>query len=93
MSKHIKFSKDISLDWCPIADFADAESILTTGLQSAQYVAFSRLSLVYFRLLEDIKNNFGKTKFKTFQQVFVLWFHLILSLFLENVWHPDLVDD
>jgi hypothetical protein len=66
ISKHIKFSKDISLKWCPIADFADAESISTTGWQSAQYVAFSCLSLVYFGLLEDFKNNFDKTKFKTF---------------------------
>jgi hypothetical protein len=36
ISKHIKFSKDISLEWCPIADFAEAESISTTGWQSAQ---------------------------------------------------------
>jgi hypothetical protein len=66
ISKHIKFRKDISLKWCPIADFADAESISTTGWQSAQYVAFSCLSLVYFGLLEDFKNNFDETKFKTF---------------------------
>jgi hypothetical protein len=25
--KHVKFGKDISLDWCPITDFADADSI------------------------------------------------------------------
>jgi hypothetical protein len=90
---HIKLSKDISLEWCPIAGFADAESISSTGWQSAQYVAFSRLSLVYFGLLEDFKHNLDETKFKIFQQVFVLWFLLILSLFLENVPHPDLVDD
>ncbi len=93
ISKHIKFSKDISLKWCLIADFADAESISTTVWQSAQYVAFSCLSLVYFALLEDFKNNFDETKLKTFQQIFVLWFLLMLSLFLENVCHPDLVDD
>jgi hypothetical protein len=46
ISKHVEFSKDISLKWCPIAGFAEAESISTTGWQSAQYVAFSRLSLV-----------------------------------------------
>jgi hypothetical protein len=91
--KHIEFSKDITLEWCPIAGFAEAESISTTGWQSAQYVAFSRLSLVHFGLLEDFKHNLDKTKFKTFQQVFVLWFLLILSLFLKNVPHPDLVDD
>jgi hypothetical protein len=64
--KHIKFRKDISLEWCPVADFSEAESISTTGWQSAQYVAFSRLLLVYFGLLEDFKNNFDETKFKTF---------------------------
>ncbi len=32
-------------------------------------------------------------KFKTFRQVFVLWFLLISSLFLEYVPLPDLVDD
>ncbi len=93
ISKHIEFSKDISLKWCPIAGFAEAESISTTDWQSAQYVAFSRLLLVYFGLLEDFKNDFDETKFKTFWQVFVLWFLLISTLFLENVPHPDLVDD
>jgi hypothetical protein len=60
ISKHIKFCKDISLKWCPIADFAEAESISTT------YVAFSRLSLVHFGLLENFTNDFDETKFKTF---------------------------
>ncbi len=59
ISKHIKFSKDISLKWCPIAGFAEAESISTTGWQSAQYVAFSCLLLVYFGLLEDCSKPFG----------------------------------
>jgi hypothetical protein len=36
ISKHIKFSKDISLEWCPIVGFAEAESISTTSWQSAQ---------------------------------------------------------
>ncbi len=66
ISKRIKFSKDISLKWCPIAGFAEAESISTTGWQSAQYIAFSCLSLVYFGLLEDFKHDLDKTKFKTF---------------------------
>jgi hypothetical protein len=46
-SEHINFGKNISLVWCPIADFVDADSILTTGWQSAQYVAFSHLSLIF----------------------------------------------
>jgi hypothetical protein len=49
--------------------------------------------LVYFGLLEDFKNNIEKEKLQTFQQVFVLWFLLISSLFSENVCNPDLVDD
>jgi hypothetical protein len=71
LRNHIKahqLSKDISLKWCPIAGFPEAESISTTGWQSAQYVAFSHLSLVYFGLLEDFKNDFDKTKFKTFDR-------------------------
>jgi hypothetical protein len=62
ISKHIKLSKDISLKWCPIAGFAEAESISTTGWQSAEYVVFPHLSLVYFELLEDFKDNLDKKK-------------------------------
>jgi hypothetical protein len=40
ISEHIKFGKDISLDWCPISDFAEANSISTTGWQSARNIAF-----------------------------------------------------
>jgi hypothetical protein len=64
--KHIEFSIDISLEWCPIAGFAEAESISTTGWQSAQYVAFSCLSLVYFGFLEDFKHDLDKNKFENF---------------------------
>ena len=93
ISTHINFGKDVSLEWCPIADFSDIESISTTGWQSAQYVSFSRLSLVYFGLLEDFKDVIDEKKIKTFRQVFVLWFLLISSLFSENCCNPDLVDD
>jgi len=31
ISEHIKYGKDVSLDWFPIADFVDADSISTTG--------------------------------------------------------------
>jgi hypothetical protein len=65
LSEHIKFCKDISLDWCFIAYFADPDSILTTGWQSAQYVAFLRLSLVYFGLVEDFDNIIDRTNVKT----------------------------
>jgi hypothetical protein len=91
--EHIKFGKDISLDWCPIADFADVDSISTNGWQSVQYIAFSCPSLVYFGLVEDLSNIINRTNVKTFWQVFVVWFLLILSLFLECVCNPELVDD
>ncbi len=93
ISEHIKFGKDISLDWCPIADFADDYSISTTYWQCAQYVVFSHLSLVYFGLVEDFNNIVDRTNVKIFQQVFVVWFLLILSLFSEYVCNPELVDD
>ncbi len=53
ISKHIKFGRNISIDWCPIVDFADGDLLTTTGWQSTQYVTFSRLSLVYFGLIEE----------------------------------------
>jgi hypothetical protein len=62
--EHIKFGKDISLDWCPIAVFVDTDSISTSGWQSAQYVAFSRLSLVYFGLVENFDNIIDRTNVK-----------------------------
>jgi hypothetical protein len=93
LSEHIKSGKDISLDWCPIADFADADSISTTGWQFALYVGFSRLCLVYFRLAENFNNIIDRANVKIFQQVFVVWFLLISSLFLEYVCNPKLDDD
>ncbi len=57
ISEQIKNVKDISFDWCPITDFVEAESISTTGWQFAQYIAFSRLSLVYVGLIEDFENT------------------------------------
>ncbi len=60
------FGKNISLDWCPIPDFADADSISITGWQSAQCVAFPRLSLVYFGMVEDFDNIIDRTNVNTF---------------------------
>ncbi len=73
--------------------FADTDSISTIGWQSDQYVAFSCLSLVYFGLEEDFDNIIVRTNAKTFWQIFVVWFLLILSLFLEYVCNLELVDD
>jgi hypothetical protein len=92
ISEHIKFGKDMSIDWCPIAEFSENESISTSGWQSAQYVAFSRLSLVYFGLVEDFE-DIDNQKLKAFQQVFVLWFLLISTLFTENICNSQLVDE
>jgi hypothetical protein len=66
ISEHIKFGKDISLVWCPIANFADADSISTAGWQSAQYVTFSRLFLVYYGLVEDFDDIIDRTNLNKF---------------------------
>jgi hypothetical protein len=68
ISMHIEYSKDISLEWCPIAGFAEDESTSTTGWQSAQCVAFSRLLLVYFGLLEDFKDVLDEKNSKHFNR-------------------------
>ncbi len=84
ISEHTKFGKDISLDWCPIADVADADSVSTISWQAAQYVAFSRLSLVYFGLVEDFNNIIDRTNVKTFLQVFVVWFVPLFGVCLQS---------
>jgi hypothetical protein len=43
--------------------------------------------------VEDVDKIIDRTNVKTFQQVFVVWFLLILSLFLEYVCNTELVDD
>ncbi len=83
ISEHIKFGKDISLDWCPIADFSEADSISTTGWQSAEYIVCSHLSLVYFGLVKDFDDIIDRTNVQTFWQVFVVWFLLILSVLFK----------
>ena len=70
ISQHIKFGRNISYDWCPIVDFADGDLLTTTDWQSTQYVAFSRLSMVYFGLIEDF-HEIDTRKQKSFQQVFL----------------------
>jgi hypothetical protein len=92
ISEHIKYAKDISLDWCPITDFAEAESISTTGWQSAQYVAFSPLSLVYFGLRDDFK-NMDKKNAKHFNRSLYFGSFSFFLFFTENVCDLELVDD
>jgi hypothetical protein len=48
--------------------------------------------LVYFGLIEDF-HEIDTRKRKSFQQVFVLWFKLISSLFTDNECNKEIVDD
>jgi hypothetical protein len=43
--------------------------------------------------VEDFDDIIDRTNIKIFQQVFVVWFLLILYLFSEYVCNPELVDD
>ena len=84
----------MSIDWCNISQFSDKEAITTTSWQSDQYLAFARMSLVYFGLLEEYGDEIVDAQINAFQQVFVLWFMLLSALFNENK-KPNtrLVDD
>jgi len=48
--------------------------------------------LVYFGLIEDF-HEIDTRKKKSFQQVFVLWFKMIYSLFTNNEYNKEIVDD
>jgi hypothetical protein len=52
--------------------FSDNEGITTAGWHSDQYLAFARISLVYFGLSNDYFDEIEKNQIISFQQVFVL---------------------
>lgn len=93
ISAHQKCGNKLSIDWCNISQFSDKEAITTTSWQSDQYLAFSRMSLVYFGLLEEYSDELDDAQINAFQQVFVLWFMLLSALFNENKPNSRLVDD
>ncbi len=57
ISTHLQCGKDVSIDWCNLGEFSDNAAISTVGWQSDQYLAYARLSLVYFGLIEDYGNE------------------------------------
>ena len=93
ISAHQKCGNKLSIDWCSISQFSDKEAITTTSWQSYQYLAFARMSLVYFGLLEEYGDEIDGAQINAFQQVFVLWFMLLSALFNENKPNTRLVDD
>jgi hypothetical protein len=76
-----------------MSQFSDNEGITTAGWQSDQFLAFARISLVYFGLSYDYCEEIEKNRIIAFQQVFVLWFMLLSALFTENKCNTRRVDD
>jgi hypothetical protein len=76
-----------------MSEFSDKEGITTAGWQSDQYLAFARMILVYFGLLDDYSDAVDCQKIVALQQVFVLWFMLLSALFTNETCNTRLVDD
>ena len=93
ISKHLEYGSKLSIDWCNMSQFSDKEGITTVGWQSDQYLAFARLILVYFGLLDDYSDDVDCQKIVALQQVFVLWFMLLSALFTNETCNTRLVDD
>ena len=93
ISMHLECGSKLSIDWCHMSQFSDKEGITLTGWQSDQYLAFARMSLVYFGLLDDYSDVVDNKKIVALQQVFVLWCMLLSALFTSDTCNTRLVDD
>ena len=82
ISTHLQCGwKKLLIDWCNLGQFSDNEAISTSGCQSDQYLAFARISLVYFGLIDEYCDEVEHIWRNTFQRVFVLWSMLLSALF------------
>lgn len=93
ISMHLECGSKLSIDWCNMSQFSDKEGITTIGWQSDQYLAFARMLLVYFGLLDDYSDVVDRKKIVALQQVFVLWCMLLSALFTNDTCNTRLVDD
>jgi hypothetical protein len=82
-----------NISWCDALPFSSNESFGTTGWQSDHYNTFSRLSLIYFGYLEDLKDQLDHDAFVALKQMLVLWFSLLSNLFGDGECDPNKVDD
>lgn len=93
ISMHQEYGSKLSIDWCNMYQFSDKEKVSTIGWQSDQYLAFARMSLVYFGLLDEYIEFVDTKKIVALQQVFVLWCLLLSALFTNDTCNTRLVDD
>jgi len=66
ISAHLECGSKLSLDWCHMSQFSDNEGITTAGWQSDQFLAFARISLVYFGLSYDYCEEIEKNRIIAF---------------------------
>ena len=78
----------VYLVWCLAMKFTGMEKkhVGTANWQSDHYLAFTRVSLFHFSLLDDgdITNNLDKQLILSFRSMQVTWFCLISHLFSEE---------
>lgn len=74
-------------------EFSKEDKFLTVAWQSDHYMAFARLSLVYFGFFEDFQEHFDAEAFAAFKQMVVLWYSLLGSLFGDIKCNAEVVDN
>ena len=91
-SSHLSACHSLAVVWCRTFGFSSGETISSVGWQSDQFLAFARLSLVYFGQLEDYIDEFDKAGIRTFRQTTVCWYLVLQSLFMDGKCDTDMVD-
>ena len=88
-----------SIDWCKPMPFStkDKQKLGTAGWTSENYMAFTRLSLVYHSPLEDdhmqVQDDFGANTFAAFKSMRVLWLCTMSHMFCDEKVPSGKIDD
>jgi len=90
--KQLEACNKLSIEWCRGLAFSSNTSLGVAGWQAEQFVAFARLSLIYFGYLDDFKNELDHDGFIALKQMLVLWNLLLSSLFGDDKCDPTTVD-
>ena len=95
MGRVQKAVSDLSLGWCVTMPFSGDLKVGSSGWESGHYVAFSRVSLVFFAQLHGADHSAtGSTSrvLLAFKSVRVVWFCLISRLMADDKVNSEEVD-
>ena len=93
INSYLTLLNKLAVSWCRTYGFSASDKFATVGWQSDQYLAFARLSLVYFGYIDDFKDCLDNNAYHAFRQMIVAWNLVISSLFTEDVCDAYKVDN